>query len=227
MLAPGGNVIKNPGTRRKNKYAVVKISYIYILCVKIMEDSDRRMLLDMFEPLLANGPLVMKKEYRKNFAYRLTEEIPELFPDVRIIEDPREGIYFKGPKTRLFFPSGRDFVDILISNFNSRDHVWDYMPFLRHKEIEKKVMNILREIYREKGQGVRNAQLLGLYKKIPHGVESEIASMLSGIEGKNAYQQGDILKEQAGIQGPHPNRKKFSGRRKTLRRKNLRSSRKR
>jgi hypothetical protein len=50
--------------------------------------------------------------------------------------------------------------------------------------------------------------------------------MLSGIEGKNAYQQGDILKEKAGIQGPFPNRKKYSGRRKTVRRKNLRSSRK-
>jgi hypothetical protein len=84
-------------------------------------------------------------------------------------------------------------------------------------------MNILRKIYREKGQGVRNAKLLGL----PHGPESIIASFSSGIEGKNAYQQGDILKEQAGIQGPAPNRKKFSGRRKTLRRKNLRSSRKR
>jgi hypothetical protein len=50
--------------------------------------------------------------------------------------------------------------------------------------------------------------------------------MLSGIEGKNAYQQGDILKKQAGIQGADPDRKKYSGRRKTVRRKNLRSSRK-
>ena len=29
ILAPGGNVTMKPGTRRKNKYAVVKISYIY------------------------------------------------------------------------------------------------------------------------------------------------------------------------------------------------------
>jgi hypothetical protein len=29
MLDPGGNVTMKPGTRRKNKYAVVKISYIY------------------------------------------------------------------------------------------------------------------------------------------------------------------------------------------------------
>jgi hypothetical protein len=29
MLAPGGNVIRKPGAKRKNKYAVVKISYIY------------------------------------------------------------------------------------------------------------------------------------------------------------------------------------------------------
>ena len=192
-----------------------------------MEDSDRRMLLDMFEPQVPNGRLVMKEEYRENFTDRLKSEIPELFPDVRSIHEHDGGIYFIGPKTRLTFPSGRDFVDILIFNYNSRDREWDYMPFLRHKEIEKKVMNILRKIYREKGQGVRNSQLIGLYKKIPHGPESKIASMLSGIEGKNAYQQGDILKKRAGIQGPDPDRKQYSGRRKTLRRKNLRSSRKR
>ena len=29
--APGGRVINKPGTRRKNKYAVVKISYIYLV----------------------------------------------------------------------------------------------------------------------------------------------------------------------------------------------------
>jgi hypothetical protein len=191
-----------------------------------MEGSDRRMLLDMFEPLLLNGPLVMKEEYREKFADRLTEEIPELFPDVRIIEDPREGIYFKGPKTRLFFPSGRDFVDILISNFNSRDRVWDYMPFLRHKEIEKKVMNILREIYFSKGRDVRNTRLMAARMGLPHGPESIIASHLSGLSG-NAAEQNDELGRQFGIQGPFPNRKKFSGRRKTLRRKNLRSSRKR
>jgi hypothetical protein len=51
--------------------------------------------------------------------------------------------------------------------------------------------------------------------------------MLSGIEGKNAYQQGDILKKISGVQGPDPDRKQYSGRRKTLRRKNLRSTRKR
>ena len=32
--APGGNVTMKPGTRMKNKYAVVKISYIYVLAEK-------------------------------------------------------------------------------------------------------------------------------------------------------------------------------------------------
>ena len=79
---------------------------------------------------------------------------------------------------------------------------------------------------KEMGRNVRNAKLFGAITGLPHGPESRIASMLSGIEGKNAYQQGDILKKQAGIQGADPDRKKYSGRRKTVRRKNLRSSRK-
>jgi len=191
-----------------------------------MEDSDRRMFVDMFEPQVPNGRLVMKEEYRENFADRLTEEIPDLFPDVRSIHESDGGIYFIGPKTRLTFPSGRDFVDILIFNYNSRYREWDYMPFLRHKEIEKKVMNILREIYFSKGRDVRNTRLMAARMNLPHGPESIIASQLSGLPG-NAAQQNDELGRQFGIEGPFPNRKKFSGRRKTLRRKNLRSSRKR
>jgi hypothetical protein len=69
-----------------------------------------------------------------------------------------------------------------------------------------------------KGRGVRNAMLVSEKMKIPHGPESIIASMLSGVEGKNAAQQGDILKANAGIQGPAPNRKGFSGGRRTRRR---------
>ena len=188
-----------------------------------MEGYDRLMLRDMFEVRPPYTQLSMKEEYHEKFANGLKAEIPELFPTVRIIEEVREGIFFKGPKTKLTFPGVRD-VDILIFNLN--DDGWNVMPRRRHVEIEAKVMNILRKIYREKGQGVRNAQLTGALTGLPHGPESRIASMLSGIEGKNAYQQGDILKEKAGIQGPFPNRKKYSGRRKTVRRKNLRSSRK-
>jgi hypothetical protein len=70
----------------------------------------------------------------------------------------------------------------------------------------------------EKGRDVRNAQLTGALTGLPHGAEGKIASMLSGIEGKNAYQQSDMLKKEAGIQGPDPNRKQYSGR-KTLRKK--------
>jgi hypothetical protein len=165
----------------------------------------------------------MKEEYHEKFADGLKAEIPELFPTVRIIEDVREGIFFKGPKTKLTFPGVRE-ASILIFNLN--DDGWNVMPRRRHVEIEKKVMNILRKLYREKGQGVRNAQLVGALTGLPHGPESRIASFLTGYEGKNAYQQGDMAGEEAGIQSAFPNRKKFSGRRKTLRRKNLRSSRK-
>lgn len=70
----------------------------------------------------------------------------------------------------------------------------------------------------EKGRGARNAQLTGALTGLPHGAEGKIASMLSGIEGKNAYQQSDMLKKEAGIQGPDPKRTQYSGR-KTLRKK--------
>jgi hypothetical protein len=70
----------------------------------------------------------------------------------------------------------------------------------------------------EKGRDVRNAQLTGALTGLPHGAEGKIASMLSGIEGKNAYQQSDMLKKQVGIQGPDPKRTQYSGR-KTLRKK--------
>jgi len=189
-----------------------------------MEGYDSLMMRTMFEIVPLSRELDLKKEYHEKFANGLKAEIPELFPTVRIIEDRLQRTFFKGPKTKITFPGVRE-ASILI--FDLDDNVWNVMPRRRHEEIEKKVMNILRNLYKEKGQGVRNAQLTAALTGLPHGPESRVASMLSGIEGKNAYQQGDELKRRAGIQGPFPNRKKFSGRRKTLRRKNLRSSRKR
>ena len=188
-----------------------------------MEGYDSLMMKNMFEALRPNADLSMKEEYHEKFADGLKAEIPELFPTVRIIEDVRQGIFFKGPKTKLTFPGVRE-ASILIFNLN--DDGWNVMPRRRHVEIEKKVMNILRKLYREKGQGARNARLVGAITGLPHGVESLIAEDLTGIPGKNAAQQGDIAAEEAGIQSAFPNRKKYSGRRKTLRRKNLRSSRK-
>ena len=189
-----------------------------------MEGSDSLMMRTMFEIVPLSRELDLKKEYHEKFANGLKAEIPELFPTVRIIEDRLQRTFFKGPKTKITFPGVRE-ASILI--FDLRDDGWNVMPRRRHEEIEKKVMNILRKLYREKGQGARNAQLVGALTGLPHGPESKIASFLTGYEGKNAYQQGDMAGEEAGIQGPFPNRKKFSGRRKTLRRKNLRSSRKR
>jgi hypothetical protein len=75
---------------------------------------------------------------------------------------------------------------------------------------------------KEMGRNVRNAKLMGVYTGLPHGPESIIGSYLTGIEGKNAYQQEDELKKQAGIQGADPKRTQYSGR-KT--RRNIRSKR--
>ena len=66
---------------------------------------------------------------------------------------------------------------------------------------------------KQKSRGVRNARLVGEYAKLPHGVESLIASNLSGIKGKNAAQQGDILAGRTGI-----DRKGYSGGRRRTRR---------
>ena len=100
------------------------------------------------------------------------------------------------------------------------------MPPRRHVEIEKKVMDILRNLYRKKSRDVRNARYLGAITGMPHGPEGEISGYLTGYERMNAAQQGDKAKRDAGIPGADPDRKKYSGRRKTVRRKNLRSSRK-
>jgi hypothetical protein len=74
---------------------------------------------------------------------------------------------------------------------------------------------------KEMGKNVRNAELTGAITGLPHGVESLIARDLTGLPG-NAYQQGDSLKKQAGIQGPDPKRTQYSGR-KTRRRRSKRT----
>jgi len=188
-----------------------------------MEGYDSLMMRTMFEIVPPNRELYLKKEYHEKFANGLKAEIPELFPTVRIIEDRLQRTFFKGPKTKITFPGVRE-ASILI--FDLDDDVWNVMPRRRHEEIEAKVMNILRKIYREKGQGARNAQLVGALG-LPHGVESLIASNLTGYKGKNAKQQQYIAMKEAGIQVVEPKTTQYSGRRKTLRRKNLRSSRKR
>ena len=188
-----------------------------------MEGYDSLMMRTMFEIVPLSRELDLKKEYHEKFANGLKAEIPELFPTVRIIEDRLQRTFFKGPKTKITFPGVRE-ASILI--FDLRDDGWNVMPRRRHEEIEKKVMNILREIYFSKGRDVRNTRLMAARMGLPHGPESIIASHLSGLSG-NAAEQNDELGRQFGIQGPPPNRKKFSGRRKTPRRKNLRSSRKR
>jgi hypothetical protein len=75
-------------------------------------------------------------------------------------------------------------------------------------------------------RGVRNTRLMGARTNLPGGPESLVASFLSGIKGKNAAQQSDILKERAGIAGPAPNRKGFSGGRRGKSRRLSRKGRK-
>jgi len=77
----------------------------------------------------------------------------------------------------------------------------------------------------EKGRGARNAQLTGALTGLPHGPEAIVSSMLTGEKG-NAYQQSDKLKKEAGIQGPDPNRKQYSGGKKTRKSKKRRTTRK-
>jgi hypothetical protein len=78
---------------------------------------------------------------------------------------------------------------------------------------------------KEMGRNLRNTKLMGAYTGLSHGPESKIASMLTGIEGKNAYQQEDELKKKAGIQGADPKRTQYSGRktRRKIRSKRTRS----
>jgi len=77
----------------------------------------------------------------------------------------------------------------------------------------------------EKGRGARNAQLTGALTGLPHGPEAIVSRMLTDEKG-NAYQQSDKLKKEAGIQGPDPNRKQYSGGKKTRKSKKRRTTRK-
>ena len=120
----------------------------------------------------------------------------------------------------LPFPPG-------IRKFKMRDVFADtnlYLPDVTLGKYPQALENL------QKARDVRNARLMGESSGLPHGPESIVASFLSGIQKKNAAQQGDLLKKRAGIAGPAPNRKGYSGgrRRKTRRRhaKNSRKSRK-
>ena len=202
---------------------------------------------NIWEGIFVAGPrpkrlIFMKPEYREEFSTNLKEFLPELFPTVEIEVNKNEGLVFKSPTTRLYFESEnnpvikywkpwlRQWLTYYEEEEREEDDE-DWNEFVIKRFLEEMHLKGMKEFYKnqsiEEGRDVRNAQLTGALTGLPHGPESRIASMLSGIEGKNAYQQGDILKRISGVQGPYPKRTKYSGRRKTLRRKNLRSSRKR
>jgi hypothetical protein len=103
------------------------------------------------------------------------------------------------------------------------DYVFENCPSLRLQPERFETCCQFFERFKlfEKGRGARNAQLTGALTGLPHGPESVVASMLTGEKG-NAYQQGDKLKKEAGIQGPDPKRTQYSGR-KTFRKKRTQS----
>ena len=114
----------------------------------------------------------------------------------------------------LPFPPG-------IRKFKMRDVFADtnlYLPDVTLGKYPQALENL------QKARDVRNARLMGEYSGLPHGPESIVASFVSGLPG-NAAQQGDLLKKRAGIAGPAPNRKGYSGgRRRTIRRRRTRRS---
>ena len=182
--------------------------------------------------------MFMKPEFRGKFANELKRRLSDEFPTVKIEANKDLGLIFKSPSTRVYFNNDSPTVEYwsplqndwnLVHDDDTEDD-WDGVLGMYYRDIEQILVGIYKDYQEkqsiEKGQGVRNAQLTGALTGLPHGPESKVASMLSGIEGKNAYQQGDELKRSYGVQGPDPDRKQYSGRRKTLRRKNLRSSRK-
>ena len=189
--------------------------------------------------------MFMKPEFRKIFANELKKRLPDEFPTVKIEANKDLGLIFKSPSTRVYFHLDSPTVEYWSPLENNWNLVHDddteddlegvlgmYDPdiesilmdiYKAYKEYQEK--KIKENALKEKGQGVRNAQLTGAITGLPHGPESIIASQLSGLPG-NAYQQGDELKRRLGIQGPDPKRTRYSGRRKTLRRKKLRLTRK-
>jgi hypothetical protein len=76
------------------------------------------------------------------------------------------------------------------------------------------------EDLKEDSRNVRNARLVGL----PYGPDAVVASYLSGIDKKNAPQQNDLLREQAGVPFVAPDRKKWMSGRKTRRRRKHRKT---
>ena len=77
--------------------------------------------------------------------------------------------------------------------------------------------------FKENARDVRNARLVGMRQGLDYGSESVISSFLSGEKG-NAAQQGDKLREKAGVPFVAPDRKKLSGGK--TRRKRRRTTRK-
>jgi hypothetical protein len=210
----------------------------------IMRVEENDLLRASYKTLFSRGLdpkrlMFMKPEFRQKFANELKKILPDEFPTIKIEANKDLGLIFKSPSTRVYFNNDHPRVEYwspLENDWNllrDEDEEEDFngIDGMYDPDIESILIGIYKDYQKkqsiEDGRDVRNAQLTGAITGLPHGPESKIASMLSGIEGKNAYQQGDELKRRAGIQGPFPNRKQYSGRRKTLRRKNLRSSRKR
>ena len=175
--------------------------------------------------------MFMKPEFRKIFANELKKRLPDEFPTVKIEANKDLGLIFKSPSTRVYFNLDSPTVEYWSPLENNWNLVHDddteddlegvlgmYDPdiesilmdiYKAYKEYQEK--KIKENALKEKGQGVRNAQLTGAITGLPHGPESIIASQLSGLPGNAAQQNDQLAKEDGKVSGPAPDRRGFSG----------------
>ena len=129
-----------------------------------------------------------------------------------------EGLFGKDIKIERALPNNGFFAD----PYGHRGSMGSGV-FLRENFFPEGQRFLVRGLTEELGRDVRNTRVMAARTNLPHGPESHVASYLTGIRGKNAAQQNDMLSEMAGVHGPAPNRKGYSGG-KTRRRKNKRKT---
>jgi hypothetical protein len=82
----------------------------------------------------------------------------------------------------------------------------------------EEIQAILLEPTRERGRGARNAALVGVRRQLPHPVEAEIASYLTGIGGF-IFQQQQVLRRRHRFQEPPQQRRDIAGGKRMTRKK--------
>ena len=90
--------------------------------------------------------------------------------------------------------------------------------------VKQEILGILTA--KEKGRGLRNAALVGLYQNLAHPLEAQIASYATDLD-KFVHQQQAQLRRKIGIEGPERRRRDIGGRKRKTRRRRTTSSRRR